>query len=156
MIFCRNCWVEKPASEYYPSQVRQCGTVGECADCTKARVKDNRQRRRDYYKEYDAKRFQEDPRVRLRHRLYRRSERGKAAMRESRERWTRDNPEKRAAHLKLNNAVRDGAVDKPKCCDRCGCSGRIEGHHDDYSKPLDVQWLCRTCHVAVHREMESA
>jgi hypothetical protein len=34
-------------------------------------------------------------------------------------------------------------------CEACGATP-AEMHHDDYSRPLDVRWLCRPHHLALH------
>src|SRR5258707_15218316 len=52
------------------------------------------------------------------------------------------------ARKKLENAIRRGDIVKWPCV-ICGAP-RSEGHHWDYSKPLDVFWLCRKHHVEAH------
>jgi Zn finger protein HypA/HybF involved in hydrogenase expression len=37
-----------------------------------------------------------------------------------------------------------------KRCQECRRETRLHGHHDDYSKPLKVRWLCPRCHAATH------
>lgn len=48
-------------------------------------------------------------------------------------------------------AKRDGLLIKPERCERCGDRVLIEGHHDDYAKPLEVRWVCQRCHQRIHR-----
>lgn len=62
-------------------------------------------------------------------------------------------PDKVAARIKLRTAVKAGKVFKPDYCSACLNEGRIEGHHDDYSKPLEVRWLCVRCHHAAHNHL---
>ena len=54
------------------------------------------------------------------------------------------------ARFKLRRAVVSGRLTR-QACERCGAPD-TEAHHSDYSRPLDVQWLCPACHRAKHRE----
>lgn len=69
--------------------------------------------------------------------------------------WTEPGTKEYDAHTELNNAVRDGKKKKPSKCSKCGKGGRINGHHHDYSKPLDVKWLCDSCHQTEHAKESS-
>lgn len=51
----------------------------------------------------------------------------------------------------LKRAVRAGRIVKPDPCQGCaGQAGRIVGHHTNYAKPLEVEWLCDRCHEQRH------
>jgi len=52
----------------------------------------------------------------------------------------------------LYRARKSGNI-KPSPCEVCGV-GKVEGHHEDYSKPLQVRWLCRKHHKMVHRKTD--
>ena len=55
--------------------------------------------------------------------------------------------DKMKARRKLRQEIAMGRMVKPTHCSRCGTSIlRIEGHHPDYEKPLEVIWLCSICH----------
>jgi hypothetical protein len=51
-----------------------------------------------------------------------------------------------SAQGKLGRAIKAGKIIKPIVCQKCGNNGNIHGHHNNYLKPLDVEWLCVTCH----------
>jgi hypothetical protein len=62
--------------------------------------------------------------------------------------WQAKNKEKRAAHGAVEYALLCGALVRETCeiCGEC----RTDGHHEDYSRPLDVRWLCKLHHRQVH------
>lgn len=64
----------------------------------------------------------------------------------------RSNPIKTKARAKLKYAVSSGKITRPSSCEICNSTEHIHGHHDDYSKPLDVRWVCRKCHLAIHNK----
>ncbi len=53
----------------------------------------------------------------------------------------------RRAADRVRYALKTGRLVKPDACQECGKSGRIQAAHSDYSRPLDVRWLCVSCHV---------
>lgn len=53
------------------------------------------------------------------------------------------------ARSKVNYYVKKGKIIKPKECSKCKKEKKLDAHHQDYSKPLEVIWLCRTCHFMV-------
>jgi hypothetical protein len=59
--------------------------------------------------------------------------------------------EKLEARCLMSRAIEKGILVKPANCEHCSKEiNRLEGHHKDYSKPLDIVWLCRSCHNNVH------
>jgi hypothetical protein len=55
------------------------------------------------------------------------------------------------AHTLVKAAVRAGTLVRPARCEQCGKVQRgLHGHHEDYGKPLEVIWLCNTCHLLRH------
>ncbi len=56
------------------------------------------------------------------------------------------------AHWMVSYAIRTGKLERKPChiCD----APESHAHHDDYSKPLEVRWLCRKCHGREHSKFK--
>lgn len=147
MKTCFKCNEEKDLSQFYKHKMMADGYLGKCKECAKKDARDVRLANVDYYRSYDNKRYLENPNRR----------KATGPLREkfpkgtSKERWVAKNPDKRAAHILVGNAVRDGKLEKATFCQICGSKSRLDGHHHDYSKPLDVIWVCRKCHISIHK-----
>jgi hypothetical protein len=66
--------------------------------------------------------------------------------------WRKTYPAKYKAHQAVSSAIKKGILLKPTTCDSCASEQRIVAHHADYLKPLEVEWLCDSCHNKWHLE----
>lgn len=131
---CIHCGETKPLDEFYAHAQMLDGHLNKCKDCTKAYVRRHRAENIERVREYDRSRAARPENVARRARVT--SE------------YRAKNPDRYKAHSAVSNAVRDGRLKKLPCA-FCG-SGETEAHHHDYSKPLDVTWLCKPCHHKFH------
>ena len=65
------------------------------------------------------------------------------------ERWARQHPLAQAARTAVHAALKSGRLVKQPCV-LCDSRRHVVGHHEDYTRPLDVTWLCTTCHRRHH------
>lgn len=150
---CARCDTEKPISDFYKMHRGRFGVRGQCKKCcnelqreqyrvTPEQIQRSRATRRGWG---EAHREQEQERERKRWASMSLSERQEARQRR--------NPIKERARRAVQYAVKSGRLARPNSCSKCGVVKPIHGHHDDYNKPLDVKWLCATCHGKRHREL---
>lgn len=152
---CTKCGELKPLEDYYALSGNKDGRFNECKECTKARVRRHRDENLERIREYDRKRGSLEHRKENVKRTYRK----RISTPEGREKecqYAREMSKKyairKSARSLTGNAIRDGKL-IPQPCERCGSKENIHAHHEDYYKPLEVNWLCRTCHGLRHKEI---
>ena len=133
---CFKCHKTKSLDRFYKHPGMADGHLNKCKSCTKADVASNRLDKLEYYREQDRVRSLRPKR--------------KAILQASANKARSDSPFKSKAHSAVRRAIARGDLVRPDCCQDCGASGKIHGHHEDYSKPLDVEWLCPPCHHKRH------
>ena len=122
--------------EYYKHHQMLDGHLNICKECIKKNAMTRRELSPDKLREYELKRRNEANRV--------------AARRKTTKRRRNEVDGYLSAHNAAARAVKAGKLNKPSNCEVCGDDGRIEAHHNDYSKPLEVVWLCVRCHRRIH------
>ncbi len=151
---CFKCHEVKPLSCFYKHRIMKDGHLGKCKCCTKQDVARHRCDNISKIKAYDKARANNPNRVAGRksyaEKLQSTTE-GRKKLLGYKAKYRERNPIKRKAMGVVNNAVKRGKLDKNPC-EICGSEKRIHGHHDDYSKPLEVRWLCPAHHWQWHKE----
>jgi len=143
MKTCTSCAEQKQYSDFYAHPKAADGLFAICKACHKKRMFE---RRRDdpSVRAYDRERAKQPHRIQ--------------AAYETSKRWRQKNPDAYRAQNAVNNALRDGKISRQPCA-ICSTTGRVHAHHKDYSKPLEVVWLCARCHHRIHNifpELEGA
>jgi len=147
---CKDCSIAKELHDYYIAPTSPDGHVNRCKECTKAGVRANRANKIEYYRDYDRSRNMSSDRVKAR-REYIITDAGKDARRKAAITYRNKFPNSYRAKIKFGNALRANIVERQYSCSKCSSDINVEGHHDDYSKPLEVRWLCSRCHKLWHK-----
>jgi len=136
---CTRCHRWKLRSEYYKEKRSSIGIKSECKKChVKTSIESrNPEKHRITNREWmKSSGYGKRPEVRERERM--RSRRRNRGL-------------KSYCRFILNDAVKCGIVIKPDTCSECPNRKKIQGHHYSYYRPLEVVWLCITCHAKLHR-----
>lgn len=153
---CFKCGEHKNIGEFYRHKEMADGHLNKCKSCTKNDVYKHREENLEKIMEYDRNR------PNARERVVENSERVSRLKAENNEhylktvvepkrKWSKENRNKKNAHLKVKRSFTMKG-NKPSQCQICGREDdRLEGHHYDYDKPLDVTWLCKRCHSVAHK-----
>lgn len=130
---CFVCHVEKPLEEFHKNKNKPLGREYMCRTC-----------RRDC----DRAQNQRPERIEKMEQ-YRQAESTMERNRERSKQHYIDNPEANRARAMIAGLIRAGLIERFPC-QVCG-KEPTDGHHPDYSKPLEVIWLCRSHHWMIER-----
>jgi hypothetical protein len=64
--------------------------------------------------------------------------------------WYKKHPNAGKAHAIVQKAIKSGKLIKPTKCMKCNKIKTLHAHHTNYDKPLEVMWLCVSCHKLEH------
>jgi len=146
---CFKCHVLKPIAEFYPHNRMKDGHLNKCKDCAKSDIKNN------------YRRLVKDPlwvlkereRCRIKSSIARKNGKCSKVSYATQQAWRVRNRQKSRAHNSAAKAVKKNLIVPKQECESCGATGiKLQKHHEDYSKPLDVTWLCSVCHGIRHRK----
>jgi hypothetical protein len=148
---CIKCNFIKPIEEFSKHCRRKDGHSSQCKECQKKYNK-------KYYVKNDvglkraASQYRGDNResINKQRRGYQKSKIGSELIKARNAARKEKYPEKIKAMDYVKNALKRGRIER-RPCRICKATKTMHAHHDDYSKPLDVEWLCQTDHIFWHK-----
>lgn len=156
MKVCSKCNVEKEKTEFWKRNNRKSGVNSECLECCKVRrtkkYKENNEEFKEKRKEYYHKNRDKLCKSQID------SQKGNVRYRKYQNKYLiekrKSGDKKFIARQILKLAVKAKMIIKPLNCCKCNCEDKLEGHHSDYDKPLDVMWVCIPCHRKIHKKVK--
>lgn len=153
MRTCSKCEEAKPEPEFYKRT--HGGLNRRCRSCiheyNRSYIKNNKGKVNAYAKVYRK----ENPGIHAAYnKRYAQTEKGKVSRSKAVQTYNKKNPDKERARWSVGNAIRRGKLEAPNLCEKCKRGKKLDAHHDDYSKPLTVRWLCRRCHTDHHIKLK--
>ena len=144
---CSRCGLDKPLQDFNKNKAQRSGFQRFCRECQRAvkhvylskfesRLLEWHTRRRWYYERGGKEIVRRNVKAFLKRSGY--------------SAW--HDPLKARAWNITKNEIRQGRLVRQPC-EQCGNSEKIHAHHDDYTKPLEIRWLCAPCHHRHHHPL---
>ncbi len=135
---CGKCKKTKPLSSFFKKSNSVDGHQGYCKQCSREYRCKHYEEQPEYYKNY-AKNWR------------RKNKDRDNFLRRKRRRLGKER-QKNLAVTRSQQAEKQGLIVRPLFCEECGLKKKLYRHHEDYSKPLEIDWLCKKCHLALHKK----
>lgn len=148
-MICKRCQKDKPDSEFPPGN-RQCRRCKH--EKQKERDRQNPEKARARWRRKYAKARDHLTNYRRVYYSSRKYERP-ANYLETCRKWRAEHRVEWNAKARVRYAVQSGKILRADSCAVCGVSCKPQAHHFDYSRPLDVVWVCASCHKFIHSEI---
>lgn len=149
MKTCVKCKLTLQLDKFYKKIGNRDGVQNWCKTCDNKRHKKWRRNNPERTREMSKEQRERNPeKMRAFVREYARKH--PEVRRKAVEKWSKFNKHKISAQRKLQYAVKVGKIKRKVCF----CGKKAQAHHEDYTKPLDVMWLCNLHHKARHMELD--
>jgi hypothetical protein len=148
---CKSCGLEKPLIDFYKHKEMSDGYLNICKECKKRYANEYRNINLEKVHQYDRNRPNAKERTEKNKLTLAQDPIRRKKYQDLKNNWGRQNYIKRKAHNYVKRAIEKGLLIKPLHCELCGATERIEAHHENYNKPLDVIFVCSTCHHKIHK-----
>ena len=139
MKTCFKCNTVRPLTDFYAHSKMSDGHLNKCKQCTKIDVLKHRNKNIEKVRQYDRDRAKNPDRQKT--------------MSAISNAWRKEDKRRSQCHRAVSKAIKSGELVR-KNCEKCENENSL-AHHENYDKPLMVNWLCQPCHKQRHKEINS-